>query len=367
MNVIFLSSVPSNNKRGNSVYVESLTKEIKKKFKIFLIQPSFYTNKENKKGNLRIINIKVKKKFSQKDKFFYKKVEEVIFKLKLKHNIQYEHILYGHYFKRYVKNLGPNLAWTCHNVPPNEYYLKGFKDNFIIKSLIFIFHIFIIIKSKYSLIIVNSERVKRIFSPFKLLLPKIQIIGCGHNFKKKSYNRKSRKKNRILTIASFKPHKKLERVIEIAKILKIKKIDFQWDILSDKYNHDYQKKIMNLKKKFNIDEIKFHKSLSEKKKNNLYKKSDIYVQTSSEEGFCIPFLEASCHGNLHVLGSHAGAMPELANIFNCTICDSANEFAEEILKIIVNKKKLRNISNRNFINWSWKIIAKKTTQAYKII
>ncbi len=373
MAIILLSSVPLRQTRGNSVYASSLTNEIKKKEKVFLIQPSFANSKVIKKKLLTIINIKVNKNFNQKEPKFYYNVEREIQKIDKQFNVSIVHILYGHYFKKFISKIEFKLVWTCHNVPPNEYSFEGLKNIFFIRFLLKIFilfyHMYLIYRANYNLIIVNSKRVEKIFFCLKFLLPKIKIIGCGHSFLKILRGNKLKKINEIklLTIASFKPHKKLENILTLAKQLDIDKIKYKWIILSDKYNDQYQNKILKLKKKNALRNIKFLSKISEKEKNNLYKKSDIYVQTSSEEGFCIPFLEASCHNNLMVLGTPTGAMPEISKIFGCNICFNENEFLYHIKQKLNNNFKQRYISNKKLYEWSWPNIAKKTIDSYNKI
>lgn len=373
MAIILLSSVPFRQTKGNSVYAGSLTNEIKKKEKVFLIQPSFKNSKIIKNKLLTTINIKVDKNFDQKEPKFYYDVDRAIQKIEKQFHISIVHILYGHYFKKFISKKEFKLVWTCHNVPPNEYTFEGLNNiffiKFLLKLLIFCYHIYLIYRANYNLIIVNSKRVERIFFYLKFLLPKIKLVGCGHSFLKTLRIKKLKDINKInlLTIASFKPHKKLENILSLAKQLDIDKIKYNWFILSDKHSYKYQNKIFELKKKNNLNNIKFLSKISEKEKNNLYKKSDIYVQTSSEEGFCIPFLEASCHKNLMVLGTPTGAMPEISNIFGCNICNNEKEFLYHIKRKLNNNFKPRNISNKKLFEWSWQNIAKKTIDAYKKI
>ncbi|MDA7471276.1 glycosyltransferase [Candidatus Pelagibacter ubique] len=370
MSIILLSSVPYNKTRGNSVYANSIANEINKK--VFLIQPTFKNNSIKKINKyLTIINIKVSNKFNQKNKLFYTNVEKTINKIKKKFGVSLIHILYGHYFKKFIKRLDSKLVWTCHNVPPNEYTFQGYKNIFIIKILlkliIFLYHLLLIYLANYKLIIVNSNRVKKIFKYLQFLFPKILVIGCGHNFKKPPSPIKENKKNKIniLTISSFKPHKKIEVVIELAKRLEKREINYSWIVLADKYNTHYEKKIINIKKNCNIKNVKFISKITEQKKNDLYKKSDIYIQTSNEEGFCIPFLEASCHNHLLVLGTPTGAIPEISKSFGCYVCKNTDDFFNKI-KLRINKGiGIRKISNKIINQWSWKMVAKKTIDAYK--
>lgn len=206
MSIILLSSVPYNKTRGNSVYASSIANSINKK--VFLIQPSFKNNSVTKINKyLTIINIKVQKNFNQKNKFFYTNVEKAINKIKTKFNISLIHILYGHYFKRFIKRLDSKLIWTCHNVPPNEYTFQGYKNIFIIKIflklIIFLYHLSLIYFANYNLIIVNSNRVKKIFRYLQFLFPKVLVIGCGHKFKKQPSKKKTKKTKKTKKIKSI--------------------------------------------------------------------------------------------------------------------------------------------------------------------
>jgi glycosyltransferase involved in cell wall biosynthesis len=91
---------------------------------------------------------------------------------------------------------------------------------------------------------------------------------------------------RLLTIARVEPEKHPQDVIEVAKILKKKQINFDWKWIGDG----------TLFKKFQpigMDEgVQFVGKVSEQAVRDHLGSSDLLVLTTSYEGFCIPVVEA---------------------------------------------------------------------------
>ena len=167
----------------------------------------------------------------------------------------------------------------------------------------------------------------------------------------------------ITSLASFKYHKNVHLIPKIINELKIKNL--QWIIIGNytdkKYFHQFNKSVEFLKLKKNI---KLKQNITEKEKIKLLKKSHLYVQLSSNEGFGIPLLEAKIN-KLNSLSTVCGASREITKNFGGYLLRSYNirTIAKKILKI-KNKKNnsVKNLKNRKFLSWQY--IAYKLYNCY---
>ena len=144
----------------------------------------------------------------------------------------------------------------------------------------------------------------------------------------------------IISLASFKYHKNIHLIPKIIHELKIR--DLKWIIIGNytdrKYFQQFKKSIEFLKLKKNIV---LKQNISENEKIKLLKKSHLYVQLSSNEGFGIPLLEAKIN-KLDSLSTICGASREITKSFGGYLLRSYDTrvIAKKILKIKSKKKKL---------------------------
>lgn len=117
---------------------------------------------------------------------------------------------------------------------------------------------------------------------------------------------------RILTVGGWVPHKRQHIIPDAAARLWSTGIAFQWDIAGPAGRlNGYRCAVEASIDASNLRQVvKTHDALGLPALARLYEDADLYVQPSTEEGFCIAALDAAAAG-LPVIGSPAGAIPEI--------------------------------------------------------
>ncbi|MEM9283141.1 MAG: glycosyltransferase family 4 protein [Verrucomicrobiota bacterium] len=141
---------------------------------------------------------------------------------------------------------------------------------------------------------------------------------------------------RLLTVGGWVPHKRQHLIPEVAQNLKRSGISFEWNVIGPpgriRYYHDAvvsEIERRDLKARVHARGAVSHEELSE-----LYLNSNIYVQPSTEEGFCMSALNAAAIG-LPVIGSPAGALPSICEISEGALVPSnVDEIYQAILHFI---------------------------------
>ena len=256
-------------------------------------------------------------------------------------------------------------------MPPNENTPIIYPSNYLSKIIDRLFRFLIRTKHKYLIknfkfdkIIVPSNYVKEELTK-KINVSSNKIIQINNGITLVNEKKKFKKYRNftIISLTSFKYHKNVHLIPKIINELKIKNL--QWIIIGNytdkKYFHQFNKSVEFLKLKKNI---KLKQNITEKEKIKLLKKSHLYVQLSSNEGFGIPLLEAKIN-KLNSLSTVCGASREITKNFGGYLLRSYNirTIAKKILKI-KNKKNnsVKNLKNRKF--WSWQYIAYKLYNCY---
>ena len=375
-----ISETTINDNTGTSVYVDEISKNLTKYCKVYLFIPTKYNSYISKdKFDRYIFHIKNSpenryQNFLTKRDLFLKNLEIELDKINNKEKFNLFHCLYGHYF-HFLKKYNKPIFWTCHNVPPNEnkpllYNMNLFTlmINKVFFAAIRFKHKSLIKKFEFTKIFTPSVYVKNtLINEIHVPAKKIIHINNGINFSVNSKCSIEKKYNifTIITVASFKSHKNLHLIPKIIKNLNIN--NFRWIIIgkiTDKKYYD------NFKNEFNEyvlnNKLIIKNNISEKQKNLLLKKSHLYVQLSSNEGFGIPLLEAKfC--NLNSLSTICGASREITNEFGGYLIKNINEkkIANQIFHISNSKKLYNNNNNINKIFWSWKYLSNKLYNNYK--
>ena len=154
-------------------------------------------------------------------------------------------------------------------------------------------------------------------------------------------------------------HKGLDLLLKSIKLIADKKISVFLDIIGD--GRDY-KKLKNLANKLGIEKkIKFHNKKIGKEKNNILKKSDIFVHASRWDGIPSAVLEAA-NLAIPVMVSRATNLEKyILNSNSGYIIDKLNEeiISSLFIKIIKDKKsgelKHKGVRARKMTleNFSW--------------
>lgn len=274
------------------------------------------------------------------------------------------HILFGIYSMRYLKisdfkHKDTIFGVTIHNIPPHECGLSWSNDKIFFqikdllrKKIISLLNNYRINYQKFNFYIVPSLTVKKHLAS-KFNFDNVYVIN--HGTKLNLSERKLISDNlNILTVGGFIPHKNQHLIPKISKILKERGINFKWNIVGpnkhDRYVDFIRKSIIKFKLE---DRVFLNFSVSDKKLKSLYESSNIYVQPSSEEGFCFTVLEAALN-NTPIIGTDTGAIEEIINSTHGLIVNlNVNEIAKKIILFHSNLLE-KEIDNKEIIskfNW----------------
>ncbi len=375
MNIALISETAIDIKTGTSVYIEEISRNLAKIHNVFLFLPNEFNSrpKRDKYGRIIIyISNKNKNYLSTKRNKFLKNLENLLDDFHPQINFDIFHCLYGHYF-HFLKKYNKPIYWTCHNVPPNENKPLFYSENLLLKNLNKCFYW--IIKTKHEYLIKNFEvkkiitpsiYVKKIFSTnLNFNSKKVIHINNGVNSKKIDCKKKKKfKKFTILTIAAFKYHKNLHLIPEILENLK--KYDLQWIIVGKVTDVKYYKKYLGKFEKFILQKkIIVKDKISDKEKKQLYRKSHLYVQLSTNEGFGIPLLESKFY-NLNSLTTICGASKQITKQFGGHIINEIEIklIAKKISQIFKSKINYKNKKVKDLNNWNWKALTNKLNSIY---
>lgn len=238
-------------------------------------------------------------------------------------NVDVVHILFGLYTMYYLdiyyfQKKGIPVGVTIHNIPPAECG-KSWKEDGTIKytkeKLRLLGAKYInrkrIKKYNFDYYITPSEHVKKMLNQY-VAVNKVFVIGHGletsANFNKKKLS--SSDKIIISLVGGFVPHKRQHYVIDIANSLQAKGLPLTWCLVGPIRNEAYYSYVMHLIETYNLKNITVKTNVSNEELHEIYIKSDMYLQPSSEEGFCMTVLEAAAFG-LPIVGTKTGAIPEI--------------------------------------------------------
>lgn len=246
----------------------------------------------------------------------------------LKQDRRYEeydvvHCLFGLYFMKYfslnfLKEAKIPVGVTVHNIPPEECGLSWRGDKLlsygrdvIRKELVRFVNKRRIKHSNFDVYVVPSEIVKTKLEEI-IGDSNIIVIGHGGNDKKKFRIQKSDTKLRFLTVGGIVPHKNQHIIPEICSELRTRGLeDIAWDIVGPIRNNNYSLYVKRLIDEYEVgSSVRIHESVSNELLEQFYSRSSLYIQLSSEEGFCLTVLDAARYG-VPIIGTRAGAIPEI--------------------------------------------------------
>lgn len=118
---------------------------------------------------------------------------------------------------------------------------------------------------------------------------------------------------RLLTAGGFVPHKRQHLIPEIASRLLASGNAVEWDLAGPpgRISGYFDAIRDDIARRGLADKVRLHPSPPFSVLARLYDEANLYVQPSTEEGFCLTALDAAAAG-LAVIASPAGALPEIA-------------------------------------------------------
>lgn len=251
-----------------------------------------------------------------------------------------------------VYDLRRDIKYVCHCHDNMIQYRKPTWSTFLNKTRFINFLLYQIIKrKKYSSyttwFITNSNHTT---SFYKHVLPKsqkciIREINYGFVFDKffnpiKEYPPKVR----LLNIASYQPKKNQKFIIEIAKVLRKRNIDFEINLLGAGSEYENIKQLISENK---LENYVFQHGI-QTNAEDWYRASDIYLHTAYYEPFGLVFLEAMAAGILVVALDGKGNKDIVKDgetgFFIAE--ENAEKFADVIVEVLQNQKLSRQIVSK---------------------
>ena len=217
-------------------------------------------------------------------------------------------------------------------------------------------------------IVANSEYTKNLAISLGVQQNKIIVINPGvdevqeldKKILDKVENLLKHKSPRLITVSRFDKRKNHEKIIMALRNLK----QIYPDIIYICVGHGKEEEnIKELVKKLNLDEqVMFFKNISNKLKNSLLAKSNIFIMPSitykkSVEGFGIVYVEAAQYGIPSIGGTDGGATDAINHEQTGLICDGNNLDAiySSINLMLENKKYLEygKAAKENSVKFRW--------------
>jgi cellulose synthase/poly-beta-1,6-N-acetylglucosamine synthase-like glycosyltransferase/glycosyltransferase involved in cell wall biosynthesis/O-antigen/teichoic acid export membrane protein len=171
------------------------------------------------------------------------------------------------------------------------------------------------------------------------------------------------RKPMVLYLGRLSPQKSLSTFIHAAKKIINHTPTVEFVIAGD---GDDRKNLMKLVNKLQLDQyFKFKGKVTEEEKIDLYQKAWVFVNPSFMEGWGITTIEANACGTPVVASNVAGLRDAVHNPHSGFLVPygDAEEFAKNIVRLIKDKKLLKNMSEEAVI-WSKKFDWAKSTEDF---
>ena len=305
------------------------------------------------------------------------------------------HFAYGHFAPLITLINRPiikrHIFWTIHNVPPNEHKLKMFNSiylNNIVKKIYFgIVGLYSDITLKiihYNKIICVSDKTAQILLDKGISKSKISVLGNGvdtntfyplNNVEIEDFKKRLGFENFDIifsVVARFEPHKGHEYLIKAIPSIIKQYPNALFLLIGPKRSDYYLQYLNNLIDELGVSgNVKMIHDVDFDELIYFYNLTDIYIQPSLEEGFCISVLEAMACGK-PVIGTKTGAIPSFIKDSGCGILIdsvSSEQISKGILKMLADDNFINNKQNspRKYVaeNHSWGQIAKLTLDVFR--
>lgn len=387
MKILLISAdYPPEECGGGGYVAKELVDQFIKKGNSVTVISSYIGNeekiKEYRQSNLQVFWLPLKMKFllkyipnfkyslppSNKSKIFLKKFKykdyEVI------HYFSYPAHLLIDYSSKYNKE--KNIITTIHAYP-NYFENKNYFMRLFFK--IYLKTIASNLKNKTRYFTTISESVKEdIHLKQNVNKDLLKVINNGINLKQykflkdKSIN--NRKIIKFLSIARITPHKSFETAVLALRKLP-KDINYRYTIIGRVEDNEYFDNLKKLISESSLDnKIEFKGFISEKDKIKYLQESDIYIATSTAEGFGLTLLEAMACKCIVLATNIKGHKDVIKDKINGYLYKpkSSEELNILILKTISMKRKEYNLYLKNlnlFLkDFDWSIISDKYLEIY---
>lgn len=340
--------------------------------------------------NFKVIKVRAYVPIDDRSKFkgknrrlFSKEVDSFLKKYCEANHVDVIQILSGTYLIRYLdvafyQKQNILLIAGVLNVPPQECGLSWKGDSLFsrIKDEVRQFLIQRINKqrltfNKFDGYTVESEYVKRLLSNYigerqikyiplgtDEILPRLNLKGKNEVFN-------------ILTAGGISPSKNQHVIPIVASELLKRGFKFHWYIIGPVRNLRYNQFLINQINKFEVQQSVI--LINGMKKDELmkyYAFSDLYVQTSTEEGFCMTALDALVYG-LPLIGLDTGAIAEfIVKGRGILVKNSSKDIIDAIIEVINHQDQFKYTKDDIFPiieYYNWQRIAGEYIAYYKLL
>ncbi len=208
---------------------------------------------------------------------------------------------------------------------------------------------------------ISNFTLKDVKKHLNLSNKKVKVIYNGvslPNFDSKSSPFEIPKSKYILSLGVVAPKKNIHKIVPL-----LKDLDFDWYIVGQVIDNEYQEKIIQLAKEHQVfHKIHFTGSVSEEEKYGYLKHCEALVFPSLSEGFGLPPIEAMRLGK-PVFLSKLTSLPEIGGEVAYYFEDfTPNSMLQTIKKGLEDYE--TNNRKEDIANWSKQFTWKKAAEAY---
>lgn len=391
MNALLLSEHYFPKIGGTVSYVENTAVTLSKKLaKVYLLTPAVgeigkIVEEEHISSPLILLKLGVKSngelKFDAEERKAYcNYVKGNVLSLSQNYRLDIVHVLFGLFISEVLdtealRECGVRTINTIHNIPPQECstswrgdsVLYFFKDA-VRKQIVRFINRKRIQKNNFDVYIVPSEEVKKNLVKY-LKNSLIKVISHGGAEVSMLPNKEySSLPIRLLTVGGFVPHKNQHLIVEVARYLLNNGVDFRWDVVGPVRNKRYYEYFQKELKKNELEKIVIPShNLPKEALSDLYQSADLYLQLSSEEGFCMTVLDAVSY-RLPVIATPVGAIPEMMEMVDGVLIDlrdkNKNQLIHHYIKIVDQLNIDEEKYNLFISTYTWENAVDHLTEAY---
>ena len=371
---------------GTTTYVKNVVSGLLRyypKLEITLVVPGEKDAIEKSEFTLHRIGIGVNiaTNYTRSSRYdFCKKADNLIKERIAKKEVEIVHILFGLFLTEsldvpYYRKHGLKVFNTIHNVPPQECSVswKGdalfryWKDRFR-KRLVQRINHRRLQKFEYDQMIVPSKAVARLLGN---VIPsgKIRVVEHGGDPKGKWGPKETLGQPlQLLTVGGLVPHKRQLLIPEVARNLTEAGLSFVWYIVGPNRNEGYVNAIEEAIARQGVEaSVKLEIRVPFERLDELYRACDVFVQLSTEEGFCYTVLDAIYYGK-PVIGTPAGAIPEMIEkgrgILTESHVESLSFAIQHLVRLWPEHQMDESVLERFVQHYSWERSIRELYQVY---
>ena len=188
-------------------------------------------------------------------------------------------------------------------------------------------------------------------TPYSIITPAIKL---NHLPKHRAIEKES-KPLKIVTVARLHWMKGIDYLIETANFLQASQVDFEWLVIGRGSSQEKERYLYHIYEKGLTDRVKLIGKKDHQETLQVLNSTDLYVQTSLNEGFCNAVLEAQALGKLCVAFNTGGLQENIIDQKTGWLVENVNskQLAKKIIEVIEmpaeEKKNITSFAKRRII------------------